>query len=107
VAGFEAPLWQAGHNAWGHTAEVNLGGALAAAAALLPGMVSRNRGRLVQMISMVAARDYPSYGAYAVSKAGMLRLGGVLAASLAGTGVVVLDVGPGMVRTAMTDAMPM
>jgi 3-oxoacyl-[acyl-carrier protein] reductase len=107
VVGPEAPLWEAGHDAWWRTVQVNLGGALAAAAAVLPGMVSRNRGRLVQMISLVAGRDYPSYGSYAVSKAGVLRLGGVLAASLTGTAVVVLDVGPGLVRTAMTSGMPM
>ncbi len=106
VAGPEGPLWETGHDAWWRTVQVNLGGALAGAAAVLPGMVRRNRGRLVQMISMVAARDYPSYGSYAVSKAGVLRLGGVLAASLSGTGVVVLDVGPGLVRTAMTGEMP-
>jgi NAD(P)-dependent dehydrogenase (short-subunit alcohol dehydrogenase family) len=107
TSGPQAPLWEVGYDAWWRTVQVNLGGALAAAAAVLPGMVSRGGGRIVQINSLVATRDHLDYGAYAVSKAGVLRLGGVLAASLADTGVVVLDVSPGLVRTAMTTEMPM
>lgn len=105
MEGPEAALWESGFDAWWRTIEVNLGGALAAAAIVLPGMVARGRGRLVHLNSLQAARDVAPYGAYAVSKAALLRLGGVLAASLAGTGVMVFDVSPGLVRTSMTDAM--
>lgn len=107
VEGPEGPLWEVGYDAWWRTVQVNLGGALAGAAAVLPGMVGRNRGRIVHMNSLIATRDQPTYGAYAIAKAGMLRLGGVLAASLAGTAVVVLDISPGLVRTSMTEQMPM
>lgn len=107
VHGPEAPLWESGYDAWWQTIEVNLGGALAAAAAVVPGMVERNRGRLVTMNSMAGLRDNAAYGSYAVAKAAMMRLSGVLAASLAGTSVVTLDVSPGLVRTSMTNDMPM
>jgi len=102
-----APLWEAGQDAWWHTIEVDLGGPLAAAAAVLPGMVARGHGRIVQMNSLVGTRDRADYGAYAVAKGALLRLGGVLAASLSGSGVVVLDMSPGLVRTQMTERMPM
>lgn len=106
VSGPEGPLWEAGFEAWWRTVQVNLGGALAADAAVLPGMVERGRGRVVHMNSMAATRDDPRYGAYAAGKAGLLRLGGVLAASLASTPVRVFSVGPGLVRTELTEAMP-
>ena len=100
------PLWEAGYDAWWHTVQVNLGGALAGAAAVLPGMVARDKGRIVHMNSLVAVRDSAPYGSYAVSKAAILRLGGTLAGSLAGTGVVVVDISPGLVRTSLTAGMP-
>lgn len=105
VQGPEAPLWEAGHDAWWEVIRVNLGGAIAGAAAVLPAMVSRGRGRVVHMNSLVGARDDAHHGAYSVSKAATLRLGGVLGSSLAGTGVAVLDVSPGLVRTSMTEGM--
>lgn len=105
--GPETPLWEAGYDAWWRPVQVNLGGAMAGASAVLRGMVARNRGRLVHMNSLVGTRDDPQYGSYAVSKAAMFRLGGTLAASLAGTGVVVIDVSPGLVHTAIADAIPM
>jgi len=44
-------------------------------------------GHLVHVNSLVGARDDAHHGAYSVSKAATLRLGGVLGSSLAGTGV--------------------
>lgn len=105
VQGPATPLWSAGYEDWWHAIQVNLGGVLASAAAALPGMVDRGRGRLVHMNSLVGTRDAAQYGAYSVSKAALLRLGGVLASSLAGTGVVVLDISPGLVQTDMTRDM--
>ena len=105
TGGPEGPLWETGFDAWWTAVRVNLGGAMAAAAAVLPGMVSRGHGRIVHMNSLAATRDSARYGAYAISKAAMLRLGGVLAASLAGTGVVVLDVSPGWVRTDLATSL--
>lgn len=103
--GPHAPLWETGYDAWWETIRANLGGAIAGAAAVLPGMVTRGRGRVVHMNSLIGTRDDARFGAYGVSKAALLRLGGVLSASLAGTGVTVLDVSPGLVRTAMTDGL--
>jgi 3-oxoacyl-[acyl-carrier protein] reductase len=105
ISGPPGSLWVEGRRAWWATIEINLGGALALSAAVLEGMVQRGHGRLVLMNSLIGMRNDAEVGAYAVSKAAMSRLGGVLGATLAGTGVGVFDVSPGMVRTAMTDVV--
>lgn len=106
-AGVQAALvspWEDWFDAWWRCIEINLGGALAVAAAVLPGMWERGRGRIVHMNSLSAMQD--SGGAYSVSKAGLSRLTGVLAAVGAERGIAVFDVSPGLVRTVMTENSP-
>jgi NAD(P)-dependent dehydrogenase (short-subunit alcohol dehydrogenase family) len=50
-------------------------------------------------------RPQPQWSAYGVSKAALSRLTDSLAAALDGTGVTVLEVSPGLVRTDMTETM--
>jgi 3-oxoacyl-[acyl-carrier protein] reductase len=52
-------------------------------------------------------RPYPHYSAYSVSKGALGRLTDCLLPALEGTGVTILDVSPGLVRTEMTVPMPM
>jgi NAD(P)-dependent dehydrogenase (short-subunit alcohol dehydrogenase family) len=66
-------------------------------------MVARRRGRVVNVGSMVGARDEPYVSAYACAKAAYFRLTGTLAAETAGHGVTVLCVSPGLVRTRMVE----
>ena len=70
---------------------------------VVPGMVARGTGTIVQMSSFVAANNPPGppgkggWGmAYAVGKGGFDRIAGVLAAEVAGTGVLVYNVEPGL-----------
>lgn len=70
---------------------------------VVPGMVERGTGTIVQMSSFVAANNPPGppgkggWGmAYAVGKGGFDRIAGVLAAEVAGTGVLVYNVEPGL-----------
>src|SRR4029450_5122562 len=78
-------------------------GAFNCCRAVLPGMVGRRRGRVVNIGSMVGARDEPYVSAYACAKAAYFRLTGTLAAETAGHGVTVLCVSPGLVRTRMVE----
>ncbi len=70
---------------------------------VVPGMLERGAGTIVNMSSFVAFSDPPGppgrggWGlAYAVGKGGFDRIGGVLGAELAGSGVVVYNVEPGL-----------
>lgn len=101
----DAPLWESDVEATWSVIETNLRGPLLYAAAVLPDMVRRGRGRIVNLTSLMAATPTPDYLGYAVSKGALGRLTDCLAAALSGTGVAVFDLSPGLVRTEMTQGM--
>jgi 3-oxoacyl-[acyl-carrier protein] reductase len=102
-----APFWDAEIDELWQVVETNLRGPMLLTRALLPPMVQRGHGRVVNIASRArAATRTGTYTGYAVSKKALSALTQSLAGPLAGTGVVVLDVLPGLVRTRMTAAMP-
>lgn len=99
-------LWETEPDLWWSDVEVNLRGPALALHAALPSMVERGSGRVVVMGSGMGAAPTPGASAYACSKAAVARLVDSVAEELAGTGVVVLAVSPGMVPTEMTHGFP-
>jgi 3-oxoacyl-[acyl-carrier protein] reductase len=69
-------------------------------------MLSRGRGRVITIGSLTGADPHPTFASYAVSKAAVMRLTDSLAVSLAGTGVLVFELNPGLVHTTALDAHP-
>lgn len=102
----EVPLWEADSDQWWSVVASHVRGPQLFVHAVVPGMVARGRGRVVNLVSGMGTRAVPDYSAYSVGKAGLIRLTEALAASLAGTGVTAFNVAPGLVRTDMTEAMP-
>jgi NAD(P)-dependent dehydrogenase (short-subunit alcohol dehydrogenase family) len=96
-------LWEADPGDWWRDLEVHVRGAFNCCRAVLPGMVERRRGRVVNIGSLVGARDEPYVTAYVCAKAAFFRLTGTLAAETAGHGISVLCVSPGLVRTRMVE----
>ncbi|MGH8868992.1 MAG: SDR family NAD(P)-dependent oxidoreductase [Actinomycetes bacterium] len=103
----ETTPWQADPRDWWRVVDTNVRGPYLLCRAVVGGMVERGRGRVVNVNSGMGARAVPGYSAYSVSKAALARLTDALATDLAGTGVTVFDVSPGLVRTDMTEGMPM
>jgi 3-oxoacyl-[acyl-carrier protein] reductase len=96
------PMWGADLEDWWSRVETNLRGPVNFCRAVLPGMVERHDGRVININSGAGAAGAPwTDGAYPVSKAALFRLTDHLATTLAeaDAGVVVLDVSPGLVRT--------
>ncbi|MDQ8706034.1 SDR family oxidoreductase [Streptomyces sp. LHD-70] len=93
---------------WWRVLETNLHGPALLLHRLLPTMIKAGRGRVVNLGTRMAFDADPGmpFSAYGVSKAALLRLSGILAGELAGTGVSVFDLSPGMVRTAMSAQIP-
>ena len=82
--------------------DVNVLGPVRLCSLVLPGMVARGRGYVINVTSLQGSRAFPGCSAYGASKAALMRLTDTMAGDLAGTGVVVFDISPGVVRTAMT-----
>jgi NAD(P)-dependent dehydrogenase (short-subunit alcohol dehydrogenase family) len=98
------PLAGADPDQWWQTLEVNVRGPVYCVRAVLPGMLGRGHGRIVNVSSGAGFEAWPMLSAYAVSKAALYRLSENIAAETRGQGVAVFAINPGFVRTAMTES---
>ncbi len=89
---------------WWQALEVNLRGPLYCARAVLPGMLARGHGRIINVSTTSGFTATPMLSAYAVSKAALYRFSENLAAETSGHGVMVFTIIPGLVRTAMSES---
>ena len=84
---------------WHRTIAVNLTSAFLVSWAVKDGMIQRGYGRIVNVASIAALRPRPNSIAYAASKAGMVGLTRSLAEGVAGDGVRVNAIAPGLIET--------
>jgi 3-hydroxy acid dehydrogenase/malonic semialdehyde reductase len=84
---------------WSAVIETNLVGLMRVTRAILPGMVRRNTGDIVNMSSISAIRLVPDMAAYTASKAGVRAFTDILRGELAETGIRVTEILPGLART--------
>jgi NAD(P)-dependent dehydrogenase (short-subunit alcohol dehydrogenase family) len=99
------PAWAVDPEAWWRTVEVNLRGPMLCARAVLPGMLSRRAGRIVNIVAVAAFNSAPYMSAYAASKAGLISFTEDLAAETREHGVGVFAIRPGLVQTRMQDEL--
>ena len=103
----EEPLWEADPDQWWDVVSSHIRGAFLLCRTVVPWMVLRNRGRVVNIASGQSVRVRPEFSAYGVGKTGLVRITEALAGALEGTDVRVYDLSPGVVDTQMTRAMTM
>jgi len=92
-----APAQQADLADWDTMVATNITGVIRLTHALLPGMVARDRGHVINLSSTAASFPYPGGNVYGASKAFVTHFSANLKADLVGTGVRVTDVEPGLV----------
>jgi NAD(P)-dependent dehydrogenase (short-subunit alcohol dehydrogenase family) len=97
------PLWETDQQVWWRTVTVNLRGPVLWAHAVLPGMVERRGGVIVNVASDVGLRPMAHFSAYAVSKTALIRLTECVALEAAPHGVEVYAVHPGMMLSRMNE----
>lgn len=91
---------------WSRVIDVNLQGAYYCARTAMRGMLLRRWGRIINVSSPSARLPLPGQAAYAASKAGLEGFTRALSRDLAGKGVLVNAVSPGLIETDMLAAVP-
>ena len=103
LAGPIGPTWETDPDDWWRCLEVNLRGPMLCSRAVLPGMIARGGGRIVNVASGAGTFAIPYLGAYVTSKTALIRFTEILALEAGQHGVKVFAIEPGTVRTAMAE----
>ena len=91
---------------WDAMLAVNLRAVMVCCRAVLPSMLRRRSGTIVNVASVAASRPIAGAAAYAATKAGVVAWSRALAEELRGDGVRVGVISPGAVDTPLWDAVP-
>jgi 3-oxoacyl-[acyl-carrier protein] reductase len=103
----DAVIWKLTEQAWDEVLRTNLKGCFAYCRAVAPVFRAQRSGRIVTIASINGLRGKVGQANYAASKAGVVALTKTVARELGPAGVTVNCVAPGMVRTAMIEALPL
>jgi len=103
LAGPIGPTWETDTEDWWRCLEVNLRGPMLCSRAVLPGMIARGGGRIVNVASGAGTFAIPYLGAYVTSKTALIRFTEILALEAGEHGVRVFAIEPGTVRTTMAE----
>jgi len=93
------PVHQCPMTDWQQMVDTNIKGLLYCTRAILPGMVARNRGHIVNIGSVASNYPYPGGNVYGATKAFVRQFSLNLRADLLGTRVRVTNIEPGMAET--------
>lgn len=95
------PLWEIDPDAWWRTMDVNVRGPLLTMRAVLPGMIERRRGRIINVVTGMTPLAHLS--SYLASKTALVRLTECVALEAKPYGVAAFSMAPGTVRTTMAE----
>ena len=99
----EGDAWRLDPDEWWRVFEVNVLGVYLCCRAVIPGMLERGGGRIVNVASGAAYLPGSSSTAYSASKAAVHRFSETLANQLRDRGIPVFSISPGLVKTRMTE----
>ena len=105
ITGGNGKTWELDPTVWRQVIEVNLNAPYVACRALVPGMIERGYGRIVNVASIAAKEGNPNAAHYSASKAGLIALTKSLGKELAGAGILVNAITPAAARTPIFDQM--
>lgn len=103
VQGPIGPLLSTKAKEWNETIEINLIGVVNSCRAALPPMVEKRSGKIILVVGGGSGHTRPNFGAYAASKAAVVRFAEGLAVEVSDHNVQVNCISPGNVYTHMTD----
>ena len=103
IAGPNRTTWEFPVDDWKRVFDINVNGLFYCNRAIVPEMMKRDYGRIVNIASVAGKEGNPNASAYSASKAAVIGLTKSIGKELAKTGIRVNCVTPAAVRTAIFD----
>lgn len=101
--GYTNPLIETPLSDWQRVIDLNLTSVFQCILGVLPSMRQQQRGTIINVASIAGQQPFPDWGAYSVSKAGLIALSKTLAAEERPHGIRVVTFSPGAVNTPIWD----
>ena len=100
---FKNPFVEMSMDDWDQTMNINARGTVLCTKAVLPGMLKRKTGNIINIASGAGLRGLPGSAAYGASKAAIIALSFALADEIRDQGIRVNVICPGLIKTDMVD----
>jgi len=105
IAGVNRSVWETEVDEWRKVLRINLDGPFICSKAIVPHMIEKNYGRIVNVASIAGKEGNPNAAHYSASKAGLIALTKSLGKELAAYDIAVNCVTPAAAKTAIFDQM--
>jgi 3-oxoacyl-[acyl-carrier protein] reductase len=105
IAGRAAPIWEQTDQDWQRVIDINLTGVFYCCRAVMPHMLQRGYGRIVNIASLAGKEGNPNMTAYSASKAGVIAMTKSIAKEVAEVDICVNSVTPTVIRTPILDQL--
>ena len=105
VPGASLPTVDVTDEEWRRVMGINADGVFYCNRAVIPSMVERGYGRIVNVASIAGKEGNPMAGAYSASKAAVIAMTKAIGKDLARTGVIVNCVAPAVIETPILDGI--
>ena len=105
VPGASLPTVEVTDEEWRRVMGINADGVFFCNRAVIPGMVDRGYGRIVNVASIAGKEGNPMAGAYSASKAAVIAMTKAIGKDVARTGVIVNCVAPAVIETPILDGI--
>ena len=104
--GRDVPIWESVREDWEYVMNINVTGLVLCCKAVLPGMIEKGYGRVVNIASIAGKEGNPKMGPYSASKAAVICLTKSLSKELVGKGdICVNSVSPAVIQTPILDQL--
>ncbi|PYI85511.1 MAG: 3-oxoacyl-ACP reductase [Verrucomicrobia bacterium] len=99
IAGVSKKLWECAAEEWRQVIDLDLFGVFLCCHAVVPKMIEKGYGRIVNIASIAGKEGNPNASHYSAAKAGVIGLTKSLGKELARTGVIVNCITPAVIET--------
>jgi 3-oxoacyl-[acyl-carrier protein] reductase len=104
--GRDVPIWESVREDWEFVFNINVTGLVLCCKAVLPGMIEKKYGRIVNIASIAGKEGNPKMAPYSASKAAVIALTKSLSKELVGKGdICVNSVAPAVIQTPILDQL--